>query len=60
MVELKIFSLLKLSLSNKRGEKMENLKNTITKTDTLKNNLKTVTNQIKQSIIRGGVQILKV
>lgn len=39
---------------------MENLKNTITKTDTLKNNLKTVTNQIKQSIVRGGVQILKV
>lgn len=33
---------------------MENLKNTITKTDTLKNNLKTVTNKIKQSIIRGG------
>lgn len=33
---------------------MENLKNTITKTDTLKNNLKTVTNQIKQSIVRGG------
>ena len=33
---------------------MENLKNTITKTDTLKNNLKTVTNQIKQSIVRRG------
>lgn len=33
---------------------MENLQNTITKTDTLKNNLKTVTNQIKQSIVRGG------
>ena len=33
---------------------MENLKNTITKTDTLKNNLKTVTNKIKQSIMRGG------
>lgn len=39
---------------------MENLQNTITKTDTLKNNLKTVTNQIKQSIVRGGVTILKV
>lgn len=39
---------------------MENLKNTITKTDTLKNNLKTVTSQIKQSIVRGGVTILKV
>ncbi len=35
---------------------MENLQNTITKTDTLKNNLKTVTNQIKQSIVRGGVR----
>lgn len=39
---------------------MENLQNTIDKTDTLKNNLKTVTNKIKQSVIRGGVQILKV
>lgn len=40
---------------------MKDLQNTITKTDTLKNNLKTVTNKIKQSIIRGGgVQILKV
>lgn len=39
---------------------MENLKQNIDKTDTLKNNLKTVTNQIKQSIVRGGVQILKV
>lgn len=39
---------------------MENLQNTITKTDTLKNNLKTVTNQIKESIVRGGVRILKV
>ncbi|QEK21067.1 hypothetical protein KGNDJEFE_01554 [Peptacetobacter hiranonis] len=39
---------------------MENLQNTITKTDTLKNNLKTVTNQIKQSIVRGGGAILKV
>ena len=37
-----------------------NLKNTITKTETLKNNLKTVMNQIKQSIVRGGVTILKV
>ena len=32
----------------------------INKTDTLKNNLKTVTNQIKQSIVRGGGRILKV
>lgn len=31
-----------------------NLKQNIDKTDTLKNNLKTVTNQIKQSIVRGG------
>lgn len=31
-----------------------NLKQNIDKTETLKNNLKTVTNQIKQSIIRGG------
>lgn len=37
-----------------------NLKQNIDKTDTLKNNLKIVTNQIKQSIVRGGVQILKV
>ena len=39
---------------------MENLKQNIDKTDTLKNNIKTIFNQIKQSIIRGGVQILKV
>lgn len=39
---------------------MENLKQNINKTETLKNNLKAVTNQIKQSIVRGGVQILKV
>ncbi len=31
-----------------------NLKQNIDKTDTLKNNLKIVTNQIKQSIVRGG------
>lgn len=31
-----------------------NLKQNIDKTDTLKNNLKTATNQIKQSIVRGG------
>lgn len=39
---------------------MENLKNSITKTETLKNNIKTIFNQIKQSIMRGGVLILKV
>ena len=33
---------------------MEDLKQNIDKTETLKNNLKTVTNKIKQSIIRGG------
>ena len=36
---------------------MENLKQNIDKTETLKNNLKTVTNQIKQSIVRGGYDI---
>ena len=36
-----------------RGEIMD-LKNTITKTETLKNNIKTIFTQIKQSIIRGG------
>ena len=39
---------------------MENLKNTITKTEILKNNIKTIFEQIKQSIVWGGVQILKV
>ncbi len=38
---------------------MENLQNTITKTETLKNNIKTIFNQIKQSIIRGGVSDFK-
>ena len=38
---------------------MENLKNTISKTETLKNNIKIIFNQIKQSIIRGGGLILK-
>ena len=33
---------------------MENLKNTINKTETLKNNIKTIFTQIKQSIVRGG------
>lgn len=31
-----------------------NLKNTITKTETLKNNIKMIFTQIKQSIVRGG------
>ena len=33
---------------------MENLKQNITKTETLKNNVKTIFTQIKQSIVRGG------
>lgn len=36
------------------------LKQNINKTETLKNNIKTIFTQIKQSIVRGGVQILKV
>lgn len=32
----------------------------INKTDTLKNNIKTINNQIKETVIRGGVTILKV
>ncbi len=36
-----------------------NLKNVINKTEILKNNIKTIFEQIKQSIIRGGVLILK-
>ena len=39
---------------------MENLKQNITKTETLKNNVKTIFTQIKQSIVRGGGRILKV
>lgn len=39
---------------------MENLKQNIDKTDNLKNNVKIINNQIKQSIVRGGGQILKV
>lgn len=30
----------------------------INKTDTLKNNIKTINNQIKEIVIRGGVQLL--
>ena len=33
---------------------MENLKSTISKNETLKNNIKIIFNRIKQSIIRGG------
>ena len=35
---------------------MENLKQNIDKTDNLKNNVKIINNQIKQSIVRGGVR----
>lgn len=35
---------------------MKDLKQNIDKTETLKNNLKTVINKIKQSIVRGGVR----
>ncbi len=37
---------------------MENLKNTITKTETLKNNIKIINNKINESILRGGVTLL--
>ena len=30
----------------------------INKTDTLKNNIKTINNQINETIVRGGVQLL--
>ena len=34
---------------------MENLKNTITKTETLKNNIKIINNKINESILWGGL-----
>ena len=37
---------------------MENLQNTITKTDTLKNDLKLAKNKINERILSGGVQLL--
>lgn len=37
---------------------MENLKNAITKTETLLNNVKLANNQINETIVRGGVTLL--
>jgi len=37
---------------------VENLKNTITETDNLKNNVKIINNQINETIVRGGVTLL--
>lgn len=37
---------------------MENLKNTITNTENLKNNIKMINNKINESILRGGVTLL--
>ena len=39
---------------------MENLKNTINKTETLLNNVKLAKNKINEIVVRGGVQLLKV
>ena len=39
---------------------MENLKNTINKTETLLNNVKVAKDKINETIVRGGVTILKV
>lgn len=37
---------------------MENLQNTITNTENLKNNVKIINNQINETIVRGGVTLL--
>ena len=39
---------------------MENLKNTITKTETLLNNVKLAKDKINETVVRGGVTLLKV
>lgn len=39
---------------------MENLKNTINKTETLLNNVKLAKDKINETVVRGGVTILKV
>lgn len=39
---------------------MENLKNTITKTETLLNNVKLAKDKINETVVRGGVSLLKV
>lgn len=38
---------------------MENLKNTITKTETLLNKVKLVKDRINETVVRGGVSLLK-
>lgn len=37
---------------------MENLKQNITETNNLKNNIKIINNQINETIVRGGVTLL--
>ena len=39
---------------------MENLKNTINKTETLLNNVKLAKDKINETVVRGGVLLLKV
>ena len=39
---------------------MENLKNTINKTETLLNNVKLAKDKINETAVRGGVSLLKV
>ena len=39
---------------------MENLKNTINKTETLLNNVKLAKDKINETVVRGGVTLLKV
>lgn len=39
---------------------MENLQNTITKTETLLNNVKLAKDKINETVVRGGVSLLKV
>ena len=38
---------------------MENLKNTINKTETLLNNVKLAKQRINETVVRGGVSLLK-
>lgn len=38
---------------------MENLKNTINKTETLLNNVKLAKDKINETVVRGGVSLLK-
>ena len=39
---------------------MDNLKNTINKTETLLNNVKLAKDKINETVVRGGVSLLKV